>query len=147
MSKYGYFPGETFNPSSPMQMSGEMFAKSLRKLQEFGHLPVTGKMDKQTLNYMNQSRCGVTDDVVIGNTARKGRRKRYASEGSQWSSPSTLTYKIVKYPIQTRSYMTPVVVNTVLQKAFETWSKHITVNFSRVTDLHEKTNIEIRCKT
>ncbi|KAK9402472.1 matrix metalloproteinase-18-like [Crotalus adamanteus] len=40
---------------------GSSLKERLRQMQEFFHLKVTGKMDKETINVMKQPRCGVSD--------------------------------------------------------------------------------------
>ncbi|XP_070799765.1 matrix metalloproteinase-18-like [Pituophis catenifer annectens] len=85
-------------------------------MQEFFHLAVTGKMDKDTLNVMKQPRCGVSD----------------VSEGQKapiriWNK-KVLTYRINNYtpdlPRRT--------IEAAIARAFQVWSDVTPLTFQKV---------------
>jgi hypothetical protein len=63
---------------------------------------------------MNTPRCGVTDIVGHGATARR-RKKRYALQGSRWRTRN-ISYRITKYPSSTRLKKKSVGCKNVIDK-------------------------------
>lgn len=55
--------------------------ESLKEMQEFAGLPVTGQLDERTLNLMRTPRCGLPDKDDNDNAKRK---KRFALRGPKW---------------------------------------------------------------
>ncbi|XP_015670200.1 matrix metalloproteinase-18 [Protobothrops mucrosquamatus] len=95
---------------------GSSLEERLRQMQEFFHLTVTGKMDKQTVNVMKRPRCGVSD-VSEGHKA-----------GTRIWNKRVLTYRINNYtPDLPRS-----TVNTAIAKAFRVWSDVTPLSFQKV---------------
>lgn len=56
-----YSSGGVNAPSSTRRVAVPSFEDSLRRMQEFFGLEVTGSLDSNTLEVMAQPRCGVTD--------------------------------------------------------------------------------------
>ncbi|ETE61605.1 Macrophage metalloelastase, partial [Ophiophagus hannah] len=94
---------------------GRSLQERLREMQEYFHLAVTGKMDKDTLNVMKQPRCGVSD-VSEGHKAIRIWNKQ------------VLTYRIYNYtpdlPRRT--------VDTAIARAFHVWSNVTPLRFQKV---------------
>lgn len=61
-----------YDPNSPE------FQASIRRLQRFGNIPVTGRMDAATISLINTDRCGVKDPQ---NNAAVG---RFSLQGTTW---------------------------------------------------------------
>ncbi len=93
--------------------------------QAFAGLDQTGDLDPKTVKLMNTPRCGVTDIVGHGATAKR-RRKRYALQGSRWRTRQ-LTYRITKYPSTSR--LSKKSVDDQIRKAFDLWSTSTNLNF------------------
>lgn len=69
-------------PDSPFRSSLDSFEDTLRKMQEFFGLEVTGQLDSNTLDVMARPRCGFTDVT------------RYAHfDGRPKWDKSTVTYR------------------------------------------------------
>nr|XP_020667515.1 macrophage metalloelastase-like [Pogona vitticeps] len=89
----------------------------LREMQKFFHVTVTGKMNRETLEVMNQPRCGVPDAPGYK-----------AAVGSRWGK-TILTYRINNYTPD----MHPAKVREVIAKAFKVWSDVTPLQFRRTT--------------
>uniref|UniRef100_A0A182FBD5 Peptidoglycan binding-like domain-containing protein n=1 Tax=Anopheles albimanus TaxID=7167 RepID=A0A182FBD5_ANOAL len=69
--------------------------QAVRKLQTYGNLKPTGKVDAATLELMRRPRCGSPDfrdslDFLANNDERleSGRRmRRYVKQGQKWHNP------------------------------------------------------------
>uniref|UniRef100_A0A8D0C4N4 Matrix metallopeptidase 27 n=1 Tax=Salvator merianae TaxID=96440 RepID=A0A8D0C4N4_SALMN len=91
------------------------FADKIQQMQQFFGLNVTGKVDTDTLEVMQQPRCGVPD---IG---------QYVLALPGWEK-NRLTYRIVNYTPD----MKKTEVDASIQKAFEVWSAVTPLTFSKV---------------
>uniref|UniRef100_A0A670Y4A9 Matrix metallopeptidase 27 n=1 Tax=Pseudonaja textilis TaxID=8673 RepID=A0A670Y4A9_PSETE len=91
------------------------FVDKIKQMQDFFRLNVTGKVDAETLEVMQQPRCGIPD---IGQyvLALPGWRKR------------KLTYRIANYTPDMRR----ADVDASIKKAFEVWSKVTPLAFVRI---------------
>ncbi|KAF5921095.1 hypothetical protein HPG69_018495, partial [Diceros bicornis minor] len=103
---------------------GEMVArgsksmvKKIKELQVFFGLPVTGKLDKSTMDVIKRPRCGVPD--VANYRLFPGEPK--------WKK-NTLTYRISKYTTS----MTSADVDKAVQMALQAWSSAVPLSFVRV---------------
>lgn len=95
---------------------------ALKRFQEFNSLPVTGKLDKPTINLMLKPRCGLPDFVVS-----EGPIAEYVYGGRKWGKLA-LTYHFLNYtPDMTRS-----VVRRAAQDAFNQWASVSCLSFSEV---------------
>ena len=80
MNKYGYL-----NSSEMALVKDEnspMFKKAMMRLQRFGHVPMTGNIDTETMKLLNKSRCGVQDPDLTGRTKRNV--GEFNLQGSIW---------------------------------------------------------------
>ncbi|XP_016042612.1 matrilysin isoform X1 [Erinaceus europaeus] len=93
------------------------FEVKLKKMQKFFHLPITGILNSHVIEIMQKPRCGVPDVAEYS----------LFPESPKWTS-KVVTYRITSY---TRD-MSPVVVNQLVAKAFEMWSKEIPLRFKRI---------------
>jgi len=123
LMKYGYIH-EDENSNTAALLSANGVKSAIKDFQAFAGLNQTGDLDDTTVKLMNTPRCGVTDIVGKGATAR--RRKRYALQGSRWRTRD-LTYRITKYPSSSR--FSRKQVDDQIQKAFELWSTSTNLNF------------------
>lgn len=96
---FGYLPKsniETGNLRTETQL-----INAIKKLQSFGNIPQTGKIDVATKALLKRRRCGQPDEPNSNdftannrfddNEFRK-RSKRYAIQGAKWDKPS-LTWR------------------------------------------------------
>ncbi|XP_061485593.1 collagenase 3-like [Rhineura floridana] len=96
--------------------SSRSLEEQLKEMQQFFHLTVTGKMDKETMNVMKKPRCGVLDVS-----------ENHKSAGvSRWGK-NLLTYRINNYtPDMHKSK-----VNEAIAMAFKVWSDVTPLQFKR----------------
>ncbi|KAF5292712.1 hypothetical protein FQR65_LT11180 [Abscondita terminalis] len=101
----------------------ESVRQAIRELQEFGGLPITGKLDEKTKALLRTPRCGVPD-IEPHNI----RRKRFMIQGQRWpynnitwSLRSTYLRDLDRYQVR-----------YVFTKALEVWSKHSRLTFTEV---------------
>ncbi|KAM9390165.1 LOW QUALITY PROTEIN: matrix metalloproteinase-27-like [Phaethornis superciliosus] len=99
------------------KLNAESTAETLRKMQQFFCLKVTGKPDRETLEIMKKPRCGVPDVGLYGVTLPGWKKNK-------------LTYRIVNYTPD----MSKEDVDKAIQKAFEVWR---TVTPLIFTHIHE----------
>uniref|UniRef100_A0A8D2JHI1 Matrix metallopeptidase 13 n=1 Tax=Varanus komodoensis TaxID=61221 RepID=A0A8D2JHI1_VARKO len=92
-------------------------ASKLREMQAFFGLEVTGKLDEETYELMQQPRCGVPDVGEYNFFPRK----------LKWSH-NNLTYRIVNYTPDLKKSE----VDRAFRKAFKVWSEVTPLNFTRI---------------
>ncbi|XP_063161920.1 matrix metalloproteinase-27-like [Candoia aspera] len=97
------------------KISNLSFVDKIKEMQDFFRLNVTGKIDAQTLEVMQQPRCGVPD---IG---------QYVLALPGWGK-TKLTYRIVNYTPD----MSRADVDASIKKAFEVWSSVSPLTFIRI---------------
>ncbi|XP_028276683.1 matrix metallopeptidase 30 [Parambassis ranga] len=104
------------NSATVFRSSLESFEDTLKKMQEFFHLEVTGKLDSNTLEVMSRPRCGVTDVV----------RYSHFDGTPKWDKP-VLTYRITDYT----AGLSQSEVDTTLAKALKLYSDVIPLDFKQ----------------
>uniref|UniRef100_A0A8D2CZZ2 Matrix metallopeptidase 7 n=1 Tax=Sciurus vulgaris TaxID=55149 RepID=A0A8D2CZZ2_SCIVU len=90
----------------------------LKEMQKFFGLPVTGKLNSHIIEIMQKPRCGVPD--VAEYSLFPNRPK--------WTS-KVVTYRIISYT----SGLKPAVVDQIVAKALNMWSRYIPLRFRRVS--------------
>ncbi|XP_076254161.1 matrix metalloproteinase 1 isoform X12 [Rhynchophorus ferrugineus] len=130
LSQYGYFG--PLKANSSQLVDENTYKKAIEEFQSFAGIPVTGELDKETLQTMEMPRCGVKDKVGTG----ANRAKRYALQGSRWKVKN-LSYKISKYPPKLKR----AEVDAEIQRAFNVWSEFTDLTFTPKTG---QVHIEIR---
>jgi len=87
--KFGYLEEDNDKVGGALSPNSVEFRASIRKLQRFGNIPVTGKIDAATIKLINTDRCGLKDSTngVIG---------RFSLQGTTWKKRD-LTYRILNY--------------------------------------------------
>ena len=82
--RFGYIQlNDTDNGREVPDVNSPQFKVSLRSLQRFGNIPVTGRMDAATIALINTDRCGVKDpqsNAAIG---------RFNLQGTKWKKRVT----------------------------------------------------------
>jgi peptidoglycan hydrolase-like protein with peptidoglycan-binding domain len=96
--------------------------EALKQFQKFNRLPITGILDKATVNLMLKPRCGLPDLVVP-----EGLAQDYVYSGMKWAKLA-LTYQFQNY--------TPDLPQDVAKRAikdgFDQWSSATPLSFSEV---------------
>uniref|UniRef100_A0A8C2K4J2 Matrix metallopeptidase 28 n=1 Tax=Cyprinus carpio TaxID=7962 RepID=A0A8C2K4J2_CYPCA len=88
----------------------------VREFQRLSQLPVSGGLDRVTLEKMSSPRCGV-QDAWGQRVSRHHRKKRYAHTGEKWHKRH-LTYRIMNGPRN----LSPSQVHVAVKTAFQLWS-------------------------
>src|SRR3990170_5139017 len=97
--------------------------KALEQFQEFNKLPVTGILDKATVNLMLKPRCGLPDFVVP-----EGQGRDYVYSGKKWGKLA-LTYLIQNFTPD----LTQTVARRAIKDGFDQWSSVTPLSFTEVS--------------
>uniref|UniRef100_A0A0N5AP69 PG_binding_1 domain-containing protein n=1 Tax=Syphacia muris TaxID=451379 RepID=A0A0N5AP69_9BILA len=87
LEQFNYLPKQT---GVSAMLSSEVVEEALKKLQRYGGIPVTGKLDSATMRLMQRKRCGLGDQQQSHRHRRH--RKRYLGNGSIWHK-RLITYR------------------------------------------------------
>ncbi|MEE6510482.1 hypothetical protein FKM82_030265 [Ascaphus truei] len=121
-----YYNLQTDGNRQSRKKSSSPFSEKIRQMQDFFGLEVTGKLDADTIEIMQQPRCGITD---VG---------QYSSfPGSPVWRKKEITYRILNYTPD----MATADVDRAIQKAFKVWSDVTPLTFTRI--YNEVSDIEI----
>ncbi|KAJ7357479.1 hypothetical protein OS493_024995, partial [Desmophyllum pertusum] len=99
--------GSASDPNSPL------FKEAISRLQWFGNINVTGKLDSETVKLINTDRCGVKDPRVPPG-ASVG---EFNLQGTSWDKRE-ITYKIINY---TRDGISPGRQRQIFRDAMKKW--------------------------
>ncbi|WCJ25906.1 Metalloendoproteinase 1-MMP [Euphorbia peplus] len=108
-------------------------------------LPVTGKLDSDTIATIMSPRCGVSDEIQKTQNTRKihiTKNYAYFYGKPRWvkGSPMTLTYALS--PENLIDYISLPDIKSVFHRAFSRWAKVIPVNFKEIED-YESADVKI----
>ncbi|XP_010538414.1 PREDICTED: metalloendoproteinase 1-MMP [Tarenaya hassleriana] len=98
-------------------------------------LPITGKLDPDTVAVISSPRCGVSDETLHDDSIiHATRRYTYFGGKPRWNrdSPIRLTYAFSK--TYTVDYLGSDDVKAVFRRAFGRWAEVVPVSFSEVED-------------
>ncbi|XP_061445037.1 matrix metalloproteinase-25 [Rhineura floridana] len=128
LTRYGYLPQP--DPKAARLQSPEELSSAVKTMQRFAGLPVTGRMDQNTLDMMNQPRCSLPDIIGTSELMRRRRRKRrYALSDSVWKKTG-LTWHIRSFPRS--SQLSHDHIRNLLYYAFRAWSNSSALSFQEV---------------
>uniref|UniRef100_A0A670ITI9 Collagenase 3 n=2 Tax=Podarcis muralis TaxID=64176 RepID=A0A670ITI9_PODMU len=105
------------NPAGIQRKAGDTVTSKLREMQAFFGLEVTGKLNEETYELMQQPRCGVPDIGEYNFFPRK----------LKWSH-TNITYRILNYTPDLKKSE----VDRAFRKAFKVWSDVTPLNFTRI---------------
>ncbi|XP_034972188.1 collagenase 3 [Zootoca vivipara] len=105
------------NPAGIQRKAGDTVTSKLREMQAFFGLEVTGKLNKETYELMQQPRCGVPDIGEYNFFPRK----------LKWTH-TNITYRILNYTPDLKKSE----VDRAFKKAFKVWSDVTPLNFTRI---------------
>ena len=78
MVKFGYMDDDVIGKNrGPLDPNSEEFRASIRNLQRFGNIPVTGRIDAATIKLINTDRCGMKDPPPDA-------AGRFSLQGTRW---------------------------------------------------------------
>ncbi|XP_071754407.2 matrix metallopeptidase 30 [Centroberyx gerrardi] len=104
-------------PNSIRRSARDSFEDTLRKMQDFFGLEVTGHLDSKTMEAMDQPRCGFTDVARYGHF-----------DGRPHWDKNEVTYRITEYtPTLSRSD-----VDATIAKAFQLYNDVIPLDFKQI---------------
>ncbi|GMH29843.1 hypothetical protein Nepgr_031686 [Nepenthes gracilis] len=131
--RFGYLsPPETVNFDDTFD---ELFESAVTKYQKNLGLPLTGKLDSDTLNLIMSPRCGVSDTAAAADGKfRAAKRFAYFYGLPRWvkTPPITLTYAFSDDHVV--DYLSSDEIKTVVRRAFSRWAAVIPVNFTETVD-------------
>ncbi|KAL2348163.1 hypothetical protein Fmac_002163 [Flemingia macrophylla] len=125
--RFGYLSLPETTPNFTDTFDSQFESALLRYQKRLG-LPVTGKLDSQTISAIVAPRCGVSDTAMHGFHAT--RRYAYFNGKPRWTrggSPMTLTYAFSPYDIIER--VNAAEIRAVFGRAFARWAAVIPVSF------------------
>jgi predicted Zn-dependent protease len=102
--------------------------EALKRFQAFNKLPVTGVLDKQTLNLMSRPRCGVPDFIISRKRSSVGEVEEFVASGSKWDTIN-LTYRMENFTPD----LTQDIVRRAIQEGLNQWASVTPLRFSEVT--------------
>ncbi|XP_003780847.1 neutrophil collagenase [Otolemur garnettii] len=114
LEKFYQLPSNRYRTSR--KNSTTMIVEKLKEMQRFFGLNVTGKPNAETLEMMEKPRCGVPDTAGF-----------MLTPGSPKWEHTNLTYRFINYTPQ----LSKTDVETVIEKAFEVWSKASPLTFTK----------------
>ncbi|KAF8032811.1 hypothetical protein BT93_D1637 [Corymbia citriodora subsp. variegata] len=105
-------------------------------------LPVTGKLDSNTVSAITTPRCGMSDTAASTHGLHATRHYAYFYGRPRWSrgAPATLTYAFS--PSNMINYLSMDEVRTAFQRAFARWAAVIPMSFEEVQD-YESADVRI----
>uniref|UniRef100_A0A3Q1CDR7 Peptidase metallopeptidase domain-containing protein n=1 Tax=Amphiprion ocellaris TaxID=80972 RepID=A0A3Q1CDR7_AMPOC len=104
-------------PDTVRRSSLDSFEDTLKKMQEFFGLTVTGQLDTNTLAVMARPRCGVTDVTRYGHF-----------DGQPKWDKTVLTYRITQYTPD----LSESVVDATIAKALKVYSDVVPLDFKQI---------------
>ncbi|XP_010264331.1 PREDICTED: metalloendoproteinase 4-MMP-like [Nelumbo nucifera] len=128
--RFGYLPVSDIDFTDTFDAR---FESAVIEYQSKLGLPVTGKLDSNTLSQIMSPRCGVRDTGHV-TQFHATRRYAYFSGQPRWvrKTPVTLTYAFS--PENTISYLTTEEIRAVVDRAFTRWAAVIPLRFSEIED-------------
>ncbi|XP_054989590.1 matrilysin [Sorex araneus] len=106
-----------FYPSNSKSKDANSLEMRLKIMQKFFRLPITGILNPHIIEIMKKPRCGVPD---VAEYSLFPNRPRWPSK--------VVTYRILSYTED----LSHVVVNQLVAKALDMWSREIPLSFRRV---------------
>ncbi|KAE8712948.1 hypothetical protein F3Y22_tig00110221pilonHSYRG00313 [Hibiscus syriacus] len=106
--------------------------------KKFG-LPVTGKLDSDTLSEIMSPRCGVSD---TGPKVRATKHFAYFYGSPRWERGSSMTLTYAFSPWNMIDYISLPEIRGVFRRSFSKWASVIPVNFTEIED-YGSANIKI----
>ncbi|KAL3331113.1 hypothetical protein AABB24_034756 [Solanum stoloniferum] len=97
-------------------------------------LPVTGKLDDETMNEIMLPRCGMSDLVHDHSSLHTTKNYAYFYGRPRWTKTSPMTLSYAFSPNSMIDYIDASEIRSVFQRAFARWSSAIPVKFTETED-------------
>jgi peptidoglycan hydrolase-like protein with peptidoglycan-binding domain len=130
LGKYGYlketedsnfaYSRDSTVPKAATGIFDDATEEALRNYQKFHGLPVTGELDRATVDQMRKPRCGCPDQP-------SNIRAKFAAPGSRWDR-TDLTYRIVNFSPD----LSQTEIRDGMRQAFDLWSAVTPLRFTEV---------------
>ncbi|KAJ8436331.1 hypothetical protein Cgig2_005255 [Carnegiea gigantea] len=129
--RFGYLPSPPVNFTDVFDSSLE---SAVSHYQSKLGLPVTGKIDAETLHLIMTPRCGVSDSHSHAQAAvlRQTRRFEYFNGRPRWVKPAPVTLTYAFSADHTVGYISKDEIRAVFSRAFARWARVIPMNFTEV---------------
>ncbi|KAL2902980.1 Metalloendoproteinase 1-MMP [Bienertia sinuspersici] len=138
--RFGYFPEVAGNFTD--DFDAELESAILNYQNNLG-LPVTGKLDPDTIDLIMAPRCGMSDATPRAPTrVHETRRYAYFHGEPRWSNPHPMTLTYSFSPDHVIDYLSRDQIREVFSRAFSRWSEVIPVNFTEARD-HRTADVRI----
>ncbi|KAL5016227.1 hypothetical protein ScPMuIL_005816 [Solemya velum] len=123
LAKYGYMRRSSRSP--------EDLAESIKLMQTFYHIPITGVLDNKTIEMMSKPRCGCPDiDPPTTRSPLLPDNPAAYTLGPAWKTKH-LTWTINRYYFNTRK-ITERDQKDAMDRAFKVWAKYAPLSFTYV---------------
>ncbi|XP_073095498.1 matrilysin [Manis javanica] len=106
-----------FYPTDSKTKEANSLEARLKEMEKFFRLPITGILNSHIIEIMQKPRCGVPDVAEYS-----------LFPGSPKWTAKVVTYRVVSYTQD----LSPLIVNQLVAKAFQLWSKEIPLSFKKV---------------
>lgn len=105
-------------------------------------LPVTGKLDSNTISTIMAPRCGVSDSAHTVRPLHATRHYAYFYGKPRWARLSPMTLSYAFSPNNMIGYLSLADIQTIFRRSFSRWSAVIPVNFTE-TNVYDSADIKI----
>lgn len=96
LAKFGYLEKKNSTDSAGgRDVNSPEVRKAIEDLQRFGSLPVTGKLDAETLELVSQKRCGLEDPVKKLNSGNE--IGQFYLQGTYWKKKVCMQFFADQY--------------------------------------------------
>ncbi|XP_004511690.1 metalloendoproteinase 1-MMP [Cicer arietinum] len=138
-NRFGYLSAPETTPNFTDNFDSNFESAVLLYQKQLG-LPITGKLDSDTISTIVSPRCGVSDSTT--KRIHVTRHFAYFNGKPRWlrGSPMTLTYGFSPYNMIDTISLTEI--RTVFERSFTRWASVIPVSF-RETERYESADIKI----
>lgn len=130
-NRFGYLP--TPPPEEEFDdIFDTQFESAVVLYQQNLGLPVTRKLDSDTILAIMSPRCGMSDHT--SHTLHTTRHFAFFNGQPRWLRPAPMTLTYAFSPYNMIDYLSSSDIRTVFRRAFSTWESVIPVNFTETTD-------------
>ncbi|KAF5460178.1 hypothetical protein F2P56_020065 [Juglans regia] len=138
-NRFGYLP--TPSPKEEFDdIFDTQFESAVVLYQQNLGLPVTGKLDSDTILAIMSPRCGMSDHT--SHTLHTTRHFAFFNGQPRWFRPPPMTLTYAFSPNDTIDYLSSSDIQMAFRRAFSRWESVIPVNFTETMD-YQSANIRI----
>ncbi|XP_050696961.1 matrix metalloproteinase-2-like [Eriocheir sinensis] len=148
LMQYGYLPASDMETGN--LRTEDQLREAIRTMQRFGHIPITGRLDKATRALMKAPRCSLPD--VQPSDGDHHRIRRFVKQGKKWDR-FNLTWGVRNYPTKIRDRtgnpedLSRWEVQREFRLATEVWDRVSRLHFKELEHNPDEADIRIDFKT